>query len=162
MSTAGSISRADNRTWSRRGLGAGRSPKTARNVHGVLTRAMRDVVRWRQPQRNPHRSNGSLAPCFTPANPEGDAHWYTGWVTVQVPTRFRDTEVEAIDELVADGVADSRSEVIRLAVARLAEQHHRAKTGEAIAAAYRAQPQTADEDAWAHANAVALTEAEPW
>ncbi len=83
-------------------------------------------------------------------------------MTVQVPTRFRDTEVQAIDELVADGVADSRSEVIRLAVARLAEQHHRAKTGEAIAAAYRAQPQTADEAAWALANALALTEAEPW
>lgn len=34
--------------------------------------------------------------------------------------------------------------------------------GEAIAAAYRAQPQTAEENAWALANAMALTEAEPW
>lgn len=83
-------------------------------------------------------------------------------MTVQVPTRFRDTEVEILDALVRDGVADSRSEVIRLAVTRLAEHHRRAKTGEAIAAAYRAQPQTAEENAWALANAIALTEAEPW
>lgn len=83
-------------------------------------------------------------------------------MTVQVPTRFRDAEVDVIDELVADGVADSRSEVIRLAVARLAEQHRRAKTGAAIVAAYQARPQTAEENAWALANAVALTEAEPW
>ena len=90
------------------------------------------------------------------------ADWYTERVTIQVPTRFRDTEVQALDELVADGVADSRSEVIRLAVARLAERHRRAKVGAAIVAAYRAEPQSAEEDAWALANAIALTEAEPW
>jgi Arc/MetJ-type ribon-helix-helix transcriptional regulator len=90
------------------------------------------------------------------------ASWYTSRVTIQVPTRFRNTEVQALDELVADGVADSRSEVIRLAVARLSERHRRAKVGAAIVAAYRAEPQTAEEDAWALANAIALTEAEPW
>ena len=83
-------------------------------------------------------------------------------MTVQVPTRFRDAEIDVIDALVADGVADSRSEVIRLAVARLAEQHRRTKTGAAIVAAYQAQPQTDEEDAWALANAIALTETEPW
>lgn len=41
------------RTESRRGLGAGLAPKTVRNVHGVLTRAMRDAVRWGHLQRNP-------------------------------------------------------------------------------------------------------------
>jgi Arc/MetJ-type ribon-helix-helix transcriptional regulator len=83
-------------------------------------------------------------------------------MTIQVPTRFRETEVEALDELVADGVADSRSEAIRLAVARLSDQHRRRKIGQQIAAAYRAQPQSAEEDAWAMASAMALTEAEPW
>lgn len=42
----------EGRTESRRGLGAGLSPKTVRNVHGVLTRAMRDAVSWGQLQRN--------------------------------------------------------------------------------------------------------------
>ncbi len=82
--------------------------------------------------------------------------------TVQVPTRFRAAEVTALDELVADGVATSRSDAIRLAVAQLADRHRRAKIGEAIAAAYRAMPQTDDDDAWAMASAEALTEAEPW
>ena len=83
-------------------------------------------------------------------------------MTVQVPTRFGDDELRVLDELVAEGVAESRSELIRVAVARLAETHQRAKTGAAIVAGYRAQPQTAEEDAWAVANAIALTEAEPW
>jgi Arc/MetJ-type ribon-helix-helix transcriptional regulator len=83
-------------------------------------------------------------------------------MTTQVPTRFADAEVDAIDALVADGVADSRSELIRLAVARLADQHRRSKTGAAIVAGYLAQPQTSEEDAWAVANAIAVTEAESW
>jgi Arc/MetJ-type ribon-helix-helix transcriptional regulator len=83
-------------------------------------------------------------------------------MTIQVPTRFRDVEVDALDELVADGVADSRSEAIRLAVARLSDEHRRRKVGQQIVDAYRAQPQTAEDDAWAMASAMALTEVEPW
>ena len=67
-----------------------------------------------------------------------------------------------LDELVADGVAESRSQVIRFAVAEFADTHRRRKIGEAIAAAYREVPQSNEEQAWAHANAMALTEAEPW
>jgi len=44
---------ADGRTETRRGLGPGLSPKTVRNVHGVLTRAFRDGMRWGRLQRNP-------------------------------------------------------------------------------------------------------------
>jgi Arm DNA-binding domain/Phage integrase, N-terminal SAM-like domain len=44
---------ADGRTETRRGLGAGLSPKTVRNVHGVLARAFRDAVRWGRVHRNP-------------------------------------------------------------------------------------------------------------
>ena len=64
--------------------------------------------------------------------------------------------------MVADGVAESRSHVIRLAVERLFEAHRRRKIGEAMADAYRATPQTDEHDAWAVANAIAMTEAEPW
>jgi len=42
----------EGRTESRRGLGPGLSPKTVRNVHGVLTRAMKDAVRWGHLQHN--------------------------------------------------------------------------------------------------------------
>lgn len=43
----------EGRTETRRGLGAGLSPKTVRNVHGVLTKAFRDAVRWDRLSRNP-------------------------------------------------------------------------------------------------------------
>ncbi len=43
----------EGRTESRRDLGAGLSPKTVRNVHGLLSRAFRDAVRWGRVHRNP-------------------------------------------------------------------------------------------------------------
>jgi Arc/MetJ-type ribon-helix-helix transcriptional regulator len=79
-----------------------------------------------------------------------------------VPTRFSERELAVLDALVADGVARNRSDVVRLAVARLADETRRSGIGEAIAASYRDTPQTADDDALAMANANALTEAEPW
>jgi Arc/MetJ-type ribon-helix-helix transcriptional regulator len=82
--------------------------------------------------------------------------------TVPVPTRFDEHELAAIDELVAAGVAGTRSEVIRVAVSELHDRHARAAVGAAIAEAYRRTPETPDDDALAMANANALTEAEPW
>lgn len=43
----------EGRTEARRGLGAGLSPKTVRNVHGMLSRAFSDAVRWGRLHRNP-------------------------------------------------------------------------------------------------------------
>ena len=83
-------------------------------------------------------------------------------MTTPVPTRFSDDELSTIDQLVADGVAANRSEVIRHAVDQLADSVRRARTGEAIAASYRSEPQTVDDDTAAMANAIALTEAEAW
>jgi Arc/MetJ-type ribon-helix-helix transcriptional regulator len=87
---------------------------------------------------------------------------YTQRMTTPVPTRFSDEEIEVIDRLVERGVGLNRSEVIRLAVERLADAIRRAETGARIADSYRERPQDADEDALAMASAIALTEAEPW
>jgi integrase len=43
----------EGRTEVRRGLGPGLSPKTVQNVHGMLTKAFRDAVRWGRLVRNP-------------------------------------------------------------------------------------------------------------
>lgn len=83
-------------------------------------------------------------------------------MTTQVPTRFTDAELDALDELVAHGVAGSRSELIRMAVARVVDEHRRARIGERIVAAYTERPQTAEEDELALGAAIALTESEPW
>jgi len=83
-------------------------------------------------------------------------------VTVPVPTRFSDEELQLIDELVAQGIGESRSAVIRRAVMHLADAVRRARVGGAIADSYRQRPQSAEDGELAMASAIALTEAEPW
>ena len=83
-------------------------------------------------------------------------------MTTPVPTRFTDEELALIDELVAKGIGDSRSAVTRRGVHHLADAVHRAQIGAAIAQSYREQPQGSEDDALAMANAIAMTEAEPW
>jgi Arc/MetJ-type ribon-helix-helix transcriptional regulator len=83
-------------------------------------------------------------------------------MTTPVPTRFSDEELALIDDLIAEGVADSRSAVIRHAIHHLADRVRRARVGADIAASYRDNPQTTDDDDLAMANAIAMTEAEPW
>ena len=83
-------------------------------------------------------------------------------MTTPVPTRFTDAELALIDELVEDGVGESRSAVIRLGVRHLAETVDRRRVGASIAQSYREHPQTSDDDDLAMASAIALTEAEPW
>ena len=83
-------------------------------------------------------------------------------VTHPVPTRFSDDELTLIDELVALGFGENRSAVIRRGVHHLADAARRGRVGAEIASSYRAIPQSDDENALAMANAIALTEAEPW
>lgn len=83
-------------------------------------------------------------------------------MTTPVPTRFTDDELATIDDLVHSGVADNRSAVIRRAVQFLADSVHRAQVGASIADSYRSVPQTVEDDQLAMANAMAMTEAEPW
>jgi Arc/MetJ-type ribon-helix-helix transcriptional regulator len=83
-------------------------------------------------------------------------------MTTPVPTRFTDEELKLIDELVSEGIGESRSAVIRRGVHHLVDSVRRAKIGEVIAQSYRERPQTTEDDDLAMANAIAMTEAEPW
>jgi len=83
-------------------------------------------------------------------------------MTTPVPTRFTDSELELIDELVAEGIGETRSAVIRRGVLQLAESVRRGQVGAVIAESYRRHPQSLDDDELAMASAIALTEAEPW
>ena len=83
-------------------------------------------------------------------------------MTIPVPTRFTDEELALIDELVRDGVGESRSAVVRQGVHHLADAVRRARVGASIAQSYRERPQTREDDDLAMANALAMTEAEPW
>jgi Arc/MetJ-type ribon-helix-helix transcriptional regulator len=83
-------------------------------------------------------------------------------MTTPVPTRFTDEELALIDKLVTKGIGESRSAVIRRGVHHLADAVSRAQMGAAIAQSYRERPQSSEDDALALANAIAMTEAEPW
>ena len=82
--------------------------------------------------------------------------------TIPVPTRFSPAEIKLLDELVTAGVGETRSAVVRTAVVRFADAVRRAQSGASIVSSYHAIPQSAEDDDLALANAVAMTEAEPW
>lgn len=79
-----------------------------------------------------------------------------------MPTRFTAHEIETIDRLVAEGVGENRSAVIRRAVSLLSETSLRIRTGAQIVESYRSQPMSEEDQMAAMANAIAMTEAEPW
>jgi hypothetical protein len=83
-------------------------------------------------------------------------------MTAPIPTRFSEAELALLDQLVAEGVGQNRSEIVRLAVAELGDRVRRQKVGRSMAEEYRMHPDTAEEMAWAYANARAMVEAEPW
>lgn len=83
-------------------------------------------------------------------------------MTTPVPTRFSEEELALIDELVAEGVGENRSAVIRQGLHHLADAVRRARIGATIAASYRERPQSDEDDELAMASANALNEAEPW
>ena len=83
-------------------------------------------------------------------------------MTTPIPTRFSDAELATIDRLIADGVGQNRSDVIRQAVERLDDAVRRQRIGQTIADSYRTAPPTSDDDDLAMANAIAMTEAESW
>jgi Arc/MetJ-type ribon-helix-helix transcriptional regulator len=83
-------------------------------------------------------------------------------MTTPVPTRFSDEEIALLDSLVASGIGETRSAVIREALARLADAVRRGEEGASIASSYRKVPQSAEDDRLALENAMAITEAEPW
>ena len=85
------------------------------------------------------------------------------WVMTPVLVRFSKKQVEAIDLLVAEGVGESRPEVVRLAVERLAHVVHRSRSIDEEIAEFERQPlETEDEIAAGFAAARAVIQAEPW
>ena len=80
----------------------------------------------------------------------------------QLVTRVEQELVDAIDALVASGVYESRSDVVRVAIERLVDRHRREEIGRQIVEGYRRRPQTDAELAGVYEAAVAMIEAEPW
>ncbi len=80
----------------------------------------------------------------------------------QIVTRVGQDLAEEVDELVADGVVQSRSDAVRIGLEWLVERHRRERIGFAIVESYRRHPQTEEELAGIEEATRALIEEEPW
>ncbi|MGH8987316.1 MAG: ribbon-helix-helix domain-containing protein [Acidimicrobiales bacterium] len=80
----------------------------------------------------------------------------------QLVTRVDDRLLAAVDTLVDEGVAATRSDAVRLGLEGLVERHRRQKTGQAIVDAYQRHPQNEDELSGLSEATRALVEEEPW
>lgn len=90
--------------------------------------------------------------------------WHRRLVGTRGPVRvrFSEEELSVIDRLVSEGIGTSREDVIRQAVGWYDDALRRHRVGKAIEDHYLRHPQTEADHAQAMANAIALTEAEPW
>lgn len=80
----------------------------------------------------------------------------------QLVARVDHEFIEAIDELIADGVVSSRSEAVRQGLQILIDQSRRRRTADAIVRGYQSKPQTEDEWGWADEATVRMIGEEPW
>ena len=80
----------------------------------------------------------------------------------QLVARINNDLAKSIDELIAEGVVESRSDAVRKGLRALIEQTRRRRTADAIIAGYTDHPQSEDEVAWADQATVRMIADEPW
>ncbi len=80
----------------------------------------------------------------------------------QLVTRIDAELARSIDRLIADGIAESRSDAVRKGLRALIEQTRRRATAEAIIAGYTKRPQTDKEVSWADEATLRMIAEEPW
>lgn len=89
------------------------------------------------------------------------ALWYTHCMT-QIIARIDSDLADRIDELIAAGEVESRSDAVRRGLHALIERTRRRRTADAIVAGYTRQPQQDDDGLWADEATAAMIAAEPW
>jgi Arc/MetJ-type ribon-helix-helix transcriptional regulator len=80
----------------------------------------------------------------------------------QLVTRVGPRVAAQIDELVAEGVVESRSDAVRRGLQILIDQHRRGRIADEIIDGYRRIPQTGDDDLWPIEASIRMIEEEPW
>jgi Arc/MetJ-type ribon-helix-helix transcriptional regulator len=80
----------------------------------------------------------------------------------QFVTRIDDDLARAIDQLVEEGVFESRSEAVRTSLIATLDAHRRIKLGRETNEGYRRVPETDEELRLAEAVAALMITAEPW
>ena len=80
----------------------------------------------------------------------------------QLVTRVDEDLALLVDELVAEGAVESRSDAVRQGLRVLIDQHRRRRTAEAIILGYEQHPQTDIEIGWSDDATVRMINDEPW
>jgi len=80
----------------------------------------------------------------------------------QLVTRIDDELAASIDDLIAQGVVESRSDAVRRGLRVLIDQNRRRRTAEAIIRGYQLHPQSENEMAWADEATVRMIGEETW
>lgn len=80
----------------------------------------------------------------------------------QLVTRIDDELAASIDELITQGVVESRSDAVRRGLRGLIDQTRRRRTAAAIVDGYRAHPQSEEEVVWADEATIRMIAEEPW
>ena len=80
----------------------------------------------------------------------------------QLVARVDDSLLAQLDELVASGDVQSRSDAVRRALEEMLDRKRRHQIGEAIVEAYRRVPETDDELEWAARSTRTMIGEEPW
>lgn len=80
----------------------------------------------------------------------------------QLVARVDDEFIEAIDELIAEGVVASRSEAVRRGLEVLIDQSRRRRMADSIIRGYQSIPQTEEEWGWTDEATVRMIKDEPW
>jgi len=78
----------------------------------------------------------------------------------QLVTRIDAELVAAVDDLVATGVVQSRSDAVRIGLVRLVDDERRQRIGQAIVDGYRRVPQ--GDERWVDTLTREMVEEEPW
>ena len=80
----------------------------------------------------------------------------------QLVTRVDEDLAFLVDELIAEGVVESRSDAVRQGLRVIIDQHRRRRTAEAIIGGYERHPQAENEIGWSDDATVAMIKDEPW
>lgn len=80
----------------------------------------------------------------------------------QLVTRIDEHLASLVDDLVAEGVVESRSDAVRRGLMVLVDRHRRAQTADAIVRGYTDNPQVDDDGSWSDDATIQMIRDEPW
>lgn len=81
---------------------------------------------------------------------------------VQLVASIDDELVAHIDDMIAQGEVQSRSDAVRRGLQALVSRHQRQQIANTIIEGYQNQPQTSEEVGWADEDTIAMISEESW